>query len=138
MAQRARLSLDLSLAPGTKARRWMPTLAAGLSLGEYARSLVRRLALLAAVLLAAIWALDGRGYFWPAWAWLGLGVLVLLDYAADSLTTGMEVCQELARERPTRSWPEQVLPYGLAPTMLITPTGWTLTESTRAVRLPRS
>ena len=67
---------------GRAARRWMPTLAAGLSIGEYARSLVRRLAFLAAVLLAAIWALDGQGYFWPAWAWLGLGVLVLLDFAA--------------------------------------------------------
>jgi signal transduction histidine kinase len=60
----------------------MPTLAAGLSIGEYARSVERRLAFLAAVLLAAIWALDGQGYFWPAWAWLGLGVVVLLDYAA--------------------------------------------------------
>jgi signal transduction histidine kinase len=65
------------------ARRWMPTLAAGLSIGEYARSLVRRLAFLAAVLLVAIWALDGQGYFWPAWAWLGLVVPVLLDYTAD-------------------------------------------------------
>jgi signal transduction histidine kinase len=60
----------------------MPTLAAGLSIGEYARSLIRRLAFLAAVLTAAIWALDGQGYFWPAWVWLGLGVLVLLDYTA--------------------------------------------------------
>ena len=60
----------------------MPTLAAGLSIGEYARSLVRRLAFLTAVLLAAIWALGGQGYFWPAWAWLGLGVLVLLDFTA--------------------------------------------------------
>ena len=60
----------------------MPTLAAGLSLGEYARSLMRRLALLTAVLVGAIWALDGHGYLWSAWVWLGLGVLVLLDYAA--------------------------------------------------------
>jgi signal transduction histidine kinase len=60
----------------------MPVLASGLSIGEYARSLVRRLAFLSAVLVAAIWALDGRGYFWPAWAWLGLGDLVLLDFAA--------------------------------------------------------
>jgi len=63
-------------------RRWVPTLAAGLSLGEYARSLVRRMAALTAVLLAAIWALGGQGYFWPAWAWLGLMVPVLLDFAA--------------------------------------------------------
>jgi signal transduction histidine kinase len=60
----------------------MPALAAGLSLGEYARSLVRRMATLAAVLLIAIWALGGQGYFWPAWAWLGLAVPVLLDFAA--------------------------------------------------------
>jgi DNA-binding CsgD family transcriptional regulator len=43
---------------------------------------VRRLAALTAVLLAAIWALTGQGYFWPAWAWLGLVVVVLCDYAA--------------------------------------------------------
>jgi|GEM_PF-1929816 len=60
----------------------MPGSAAGLSLGQYARSLVRRMAFLAAVLLVAIWALTGQGYFWPAWAWLGLVVVVLLDYAA--------------------------------------------------------
>jgi signal transduction histidine kinase len=60
----------------------MPALAAGLSLGEYARSLVRRLATLTAVLLIAIWALSGQGYFWPAWAWLGLAVPVLLDFSA--------------------------------------------------------
>ncbi len=83
MAQRARLPLDLSLAQGVARRRWMPALAAGLSIGEYVRSLVRRLAFLSAVLLAAIWALSGRGYFWPAWAWLGLGDLVLLDFSAS-------------------------------------------------------
>jgi len=60
----------------------MPALAAGLSIGEYARSLVRRLAFLTAVLLAAIWGIGGEGYLWPAWAWLGLGVLVLIDLGA--------------------------------------------------------
>ena len=82
MSERARHAVDLSLAPSAGARRWMPALAAGLSVGEYARSLIRRLAFLTAVLTAAIWALDGHGYFWPAWVWLGLGVLVLLDYTA--------------------------------------------------------
>jgi signal transduction histidine kinase len=82
MSQRARLPIDVSLAHGATPRRWMPALAAGLSIGEYARSLVRRFALLSAVLLAGIWALDGQGYFWPAWAWLGLGVLVLIDSGA--------------------------------------------------------
>jgi DNA-binding CsgD family transcriptional regulator len=60
----------------------MPRPAAGLSWGQYARSLLRRLAALAAVLLVAIWALTGQGYFWPAWAWLGLVVVVLCDYSA--------------------------------------------------------
>jgi signal transduction histidine kinase len=60
----------------------MPTLAAGLSLSEYIRSLVPRLAGLVAVLLAAIWAMTGRGSFWPAWAWLGLAVPVIVDLAA--------------------------------------------------------
>jgi DNA-binding CsgD family transcriptional regulator len=60
----------------------MPRPAAGLSWGQYVRSLVRRLAALSAVLLVAIWALTGQGYFWPAWAWLGLLVVVLCDSAA--------------------------------------------------------
>jgi signal transduction histidine kinase len=80
--ERARLPLSLTLPPGTDRRRWMPILAAGLSIGEYLRSVVRRLAFLVAVLVASIWALDGQGYFWPAWTWLGLGVVVLLDWAA--------------------------------------------------------
>ncbi len=82
MDQRAQLSVEVSRPRDPAARRWMPTLAAGLSIGEYARSLERRLAFLTAVLLAAIWALSGQGYFWPAWAWLGLGDLVLLDFTA--------------------------------------------------------
>jgi signal transduction histidine kinase len=82
MDQPARLSTQLRAPRGPDTRRWMPVLAAGLSIGEYARSLVRRLAFLTAVLLAAIWAIDGEGYFWPAWAWLGLGDLVLLDFTA--------------------------------------------------------
>jgi hypothetical protein len=60
----------------------------------------------------------------------------LMAFAADRLTIGMGLCRDLAVERPARSWPEQVLPYGLAGMMLITPTGWTLTEATRQVRLP--
>jgi len=82
MAERARLPSDVALRQGGRLPRWMPLQAAGLSIGEYARSLVRRLALLTALLLGGIWALDGQGYFWPAWAWLGLGVLVLVDFGA--------------------------------------------------------
>jgi hypothetical protein len=59
----------------------------------------------------------------------------LIAFAADRLTTGMGLCHDLAVERPARSWPDQVLPYGLAGAMLITPPGWTLTEATREVRL---
>ncbi len=61
----------------------------------------------------------------------------VMGFAIDRLTTGMEVCRGLASETPPRPWSEQVLPYGLAEAMLITPLGWTLTESTREVRLPR-
>ena len=75
-------ALEVKLGTAGRARRWMPALAAGLSLGEYARSLVHRMAFLSAMLLLGIWALAGQGYFWPAWAWLGLGDLVLLDLAA--------------------------------------------------------
>lgn len=35
-----------------------------------------------------------------------------------------------------RSWPEQVLPYGLAEDLWITPSGWTRTEASREIRLP--
>jgi signal transduction histidine kinase len=65
-----------------RARRWMPTLAAELSFPQYLRSLVPRMGGLIAVLLVAIWALGARGYFWPAWAWLGLAVPVILERAA--------------------------------------------------------
>jgi signal transduction histidine kinase len=60
----------------------MPALAAELSVGQYAGYLTRRLAGLTAVLLVAVWALTGQGYFWPAWVWLGLGVPVLLEVVA--------------------------------------------------------
>jgi signal transduction histidine kinase len=61
----------------------MPALAAGLSVGEYIRSVMARLAALIAVLVTAIWALDGQGYFWPAWVWLGLGVPLMLERTAS-------------------------------------------------------
>ncbi len=62
----------------------------------------------------------------------------MLSTAANRLTTGMDTCRGLALERFGRSWSEQVLPYGLASSLLITPTSWTLTDNTREVRLPRS
>jgi hypothetical protein len=59
----------------------------------------------------------------------------LMAFAADRLTMGIGLSHDLAVARPARSWPEQVLPYGLAGAMLVTPTGWTLTEATRVVHL---
>jgi signal transduction histidine kinase len=82
MSERGQPRAHLPVIAGAPAHRWMPALAAGLSLLEYIRSLVRRLAGLTAVLLLAIWAMAGRGDFWPAWAWLGLSTPVLLDFAA--------------------------------------------------------
>jgi signal transduction histidine kinase len=82
MAERTRLTLDLSLPEGVRPRRWMPVLAAGLSTREYARSVWHRFAFLATIVTGAVWLLSGQGYFWPAWVWLGLGDLVLLDFTA--------------------------------------------------------
>jgi hypothetical protein len=48
----------------------------------------------------------------------------------------MTVCLQFAMEQPRRPWPEQVLPYGLAETLLVTPSRWTLTEASREVHLP--
>jgi hypothetical protein len=60
----------------------------------------------------------------------------LMAFVRERLALGMTVCLQLAMQRPQRSWPEQVLPYGLAELLMITPSTWTLTEATREVRLP--
>jgi hypothetical protein len=60
----------------------------------------------------------------------------LMHVASEGMALGMTVCLQFAMEQPRRSWPEQVLPYGLASMMLVTPSGWTLTETSREVRLP--
>jgi hypothetical protein len=60
----------------------------------------------------------------------------LMRVATAGMALGMTVCGHLAMERPERPWAEQVLPYALAPMMLATPSGWTLTETSREVRLP--
>jgi signal transduction histidine kinase len=43
------------------------------------RRVLGQLAVLVAILLLAIWALSGHGYFWPAWAWFGLALPFALD-----------------------------------------------------------
>lgn len=60
----------------------------------------------------------------------------LMAFASGRLAQGTTVCLHFATEHPARSWSDQVLPYGLAEMLLITPSGWTLTESSREVRLP--
>ena len=59
-----------------------------------------------------------------------------MGFVSERLALGMAVCLQFAMERPKRSWSEQVLPYGLAEILLITPSRWTLTEASRQVRLP--
>lgn len=61
----------------------------------------------------------------------------LVGSAIDRFTVGMDVVGQLVGEKPSRPWAEQVVPYGLAERMLITPSGWTLTEESREVRVPR-
>jgi hypothetical protein len=60
----------------------------------------------------------------------------LMEFASERLALGMTVCLKLDIEQPRRPWSEQALPYGLAEMLLITPSNWTLTESSRDVRLP--
>jgi hypothetical protein len=61
-----------------------------------------------------------------------------MRFASEGMAMGMTVCLQLAMERPRPPWAEQVLPFGLAHMWLVTPTGWTLTETSRDVRLPSS
>jgi hypothetical protein len=61
----------------------------------------------------------------------------LMAFASERLAQAMFVCLVFSVEDPPRSWVEQVLPYGLAEQLLVTPSGWTLTEVSRDVRLRR-
>lgn len=79
MSDRLRLPATLSALPKHPVKRWMPALAAGLSVREYLSTLMRRIAALCSLLFVGIWAIEGSGYFWPAWTWLGLAVPVTLD-----------------------------------------------------------
>jgi hypothetical protein len=60
----------------------------------------------------------------------------LMAFASERMALGMTICLRFAVERRARRWSEQVLAYGLAEMLLITPSRWTLTESSREVRLP--
>jgi hypothetical protein len=62
----------------------------------------------------------------------------LMAFASERLALGMRVCRQFSAEQPPRLWSEQVVPYAVAGMLLITPSQWTLTESSREVRLPAS
>ncbi len=62
----------------------------------------------------------------------------LMRFSAERLAVGMTLCLGFAVEKPRRPWPQQVLPYALAQMLLITPSRWSLTETSREVRLPAS
>ncbi|MDZ7413256.1 MAG: hypothetical protein ONB15_06945 [candidate division KSB1 bacterium] len=56
--------------------------------------------------------------------------------SAELLAQGIFVTFALIKEKSTRTWVERVLPFNLAAQFSITPTGWSLDERTRHVRLP--
>ena len=60
----------------------------------------------------------------------------LMRFASMGMALGLSVCDRLGTEQPRRPWSEQVLPYGLAQGLLVTPIAWTLTEVSREVHLP--
>lgn len=60
----------------------------------------------------------------------------LMAFTSERLALGMTVCLQFGTEEPQRAWSEQVLPYGLAEMLLVTPSRWSLTETSRCVRLP--
>ena len=58
----------------------------------------------------------------------------IMGYVAGRLTTGMATCKKMLTEQPPRPWVEQIIPYALD--RRICPTQWSLTETSREVRLP--
>ena len=60
----------------------------------------------------------------------------LMRFSCDGMALAMTVCLVLTAEGQSRSWPEQVLPYGLV--VSIAPSRWSLTEASREVLLPAS
>ncbi len=62
----------------------------------------------------------------------------LMHFTSSRLVLGLMVCRYFQVEQSQRSWSEQVVPFGLAQAVGVTPTGWTLTETSREVRLQTS
>jgi len=59
----------------------------------------------------------------------------LMCFAAERFAVGFAVCDQFMAEHPPRPWSEQVLPFALADILGVTPSDWTLTESSRDVRI---
>jgi hypothetical protein len=59
----------------------------------------------------------------------------LMAFTCERLALAMTVCFNLCLERTSRLWADQVLPFGLAHILLITPSNWTFTETSREVYL---
>ncbi len=74
-------SVPPQVAAAVPLRRWVAAQAEGLTRTQFARLVGQRAAVLAAVLLVVLWAMNGDRTFWPAWGWLGLGTALLLDVA---------------------------------------------------------
>jgi len=62
----------------------------------------------------------------------------LMRFTAGRLAQGIVAVGGLIHEESSRDWTERVLPYHLVPWWLVTPSGWSLTEKTRDVWLPRT
>jgi len=58
----------------------------------------------------------------------------IMGYTSARMETGMAVCWQLIMENPQSPWYEKVIAFALD--RRITPTQWSLTESSREVRLP--
>jgi Domain of unknown function (DUF1707)/2TM domain len=53
------------------------------------------------ILLVAIWALTGAGYFWPIWPILGWGVFVLGPGRRAAAMGRLPACRPTASSRPS-------------------------------------
>jgi hypothetical protein len=61
----------------------------------------------------------------------------LMRTTAERLANGLSVFAWSEDQDPdTRPWLERVLPYAFAQELLVTPTGWSLEETSREVRVP--
>jgi len=63
-------------------------------------------------------------------------VFLTIIVPPEGLRAFVSTPKRTSTEQQRRLWSEQVLPYGLGEMMLITPSRWSLTETSRDVRLP--